>query len=231
MEIRITFEQTTAGTSGSGAYLFQVPNSKIIDTTKIEAASGGQFRGFCGSCITTDFTTFTHDGMVVAYDTTNFSLFIPNIGVVGSDIDNLGLAPIRYHAFLTLPILTWSVGGGSSGYSGFSGQSGFSGFSGIGISGFSGYSGVSAALFEYEIDFTSTPQFDKTFIVTADCTVSSIVEVTPSGKTPTGGTGDEGLFDLIGYTAAPSAGFFTLYSIAIPGPVSGKRIIIYKIYG
>ena len=152
MEIRFTYEQSTAGTSGNGAYLFTVPNSNIIDITKIEASSGNQLRGFCGSCVVTDFSTFTHDGIVVAADTTHFAFFIPNIGLVGSNTDNLNQTSIRYYAFLTLPILTWSVGGGTSGFSGFSGTngstgtSGFSGFSGTnGSTGTSGFSGTNGS--------------------------------------------------------------------------------------
>lgn len=130
MEIRITYEQTTAGTSGSGPYLITIPDGQSINTSKIEAASGDNFRGFCGSCIVTDDTTYTHDGMVVAYDSTHISLYIPNIGPVGSLNDALSNTKMRYHAFLTVPIAGWGVGGGTSGYSGFSGHSGFSGYSG-----------------------------------------------------------------------------------------------------
>ncbi len=88
----------------------------------------------------------------------------------------------------------------------------------------------SAAWTEYEIDFGSTPAYDATFTV-VDATVSAITEVAvvQSGATATGRADGDALFDSVTYAAVPAAGQFTLYALASPGPVVGKRKILYQV--
>ncbi len=90
--------------------------------------------------------------------------------------------------------------------------------------------GGSAAWTEYEVDFGSTPTYDATFTVT-DAAVSGITEVAvvQSGATATGRAAGDALFDSITYAAVPAAGSFTLYALASPGPVVGKRKILYQV--
>lgn len=85
-------------------------------------------------------------------------------------------------------------------------------------------------LTEVEIDFGSTPVYEATFSV-SDARVSGtrLVSVSPSGNAPTGLTSDEWLWDAIGFAALPGSGSFTLYAHAEPGPVSGKRKILYQV--
>lgn len=87
-----------------------------------------------------------------------------------------------------------------------------------------------AVITEVEIDFGSSPVYDKTFTIT-DASVSgtSKIMVTPSGAAPTGLTSDEWLWDALGFAALAGSGSFTLYAHAQPGPVSGKRKILYTV--
>ena len=93
-----------------------------------------------------------------------------------------------------------------------------------------GISAGSAAWTEYEIDFGSTPVYDASFTI-VDAAVSAITEVAvvQSGATATGRAAGDALFDAVTYAAVPAAGQFTLYALATPGPVVGKRKILYQV--
>lgn len=94
----------------------------------------------------------------------------------------------------------------------------------------SGGGGGSAVWTEEELDFGSTPVADKTFVITdATVTATSKIAVVGSAKIPTAGTGDEGLLDIVVYTAKPAAGSFTIYAMALPGPIQGNRNILYQV--
>jgi hypothetical protein len=67
-------------------------------------------RGFCGECVITDGSTFTHHGNVVASDSTHLAINIPNMGLVGSELDSLQVSPLRIYAFCTVPISGWYAG-------------------------------------------------------------------------------------------------------------------------
>lgn len=83
---------------------------------------------------------------------------------------------------------------------------------------------------EYEIDFGNSPRYDATFTVTdAGVTGTSEISVVQSGNPATGRAAGDALFDAIIYAASPGAGQFTLYALAIPGPIVGKRKILYQV--
>ena len=88
----------------------------------------------------------------------------------------------------------------------------------------------SATWTEYEIDFGSTPVHDASFtVVDAAVSATSEVAVVQSGATATGRAAGDAQWDSIAYAAAPGAGQFTLYALAYPGPVVGKRKILYQV--
>ena len=88
----------------------------------------------------------------------------------------------------------------------------------------------SATWTEYEIDFGSTPRFDASFtVVDAGVSASSEVAVVQSGATATGRAAGDAQWDSIAYAAAPGSGQFTLYALAHPGPVAGRRKILYQV--
>lgn len=93
-----------------------------------------------------------------------------------------------------------------------------------------GISAGSAAWTEYEIDFGTTGVYDATFtVVDAAVTALTEVAVVQSGATATGRADGDALWDSIAYAAVPAAGSFTLYALATPGPVVGKRKILYQV--
>lgn len=77
---------------------------------------------------------------------------------------------------------------------------------------------------EATLDFGTKPIYNKSFTVTdAECTASSKIIITQQAVT------DEAEFDMICYAAKAGDGSFTVYSSAMPGPVSGTRKINYFI--
>lgn len=84
---------------------------------------------------------------------------------------------------------------------------------------------------EVEVDFGSTPLFDKTFTITdAAVSGSSVVMAAPSGKVATGRTGNDWAWDGLILSALPGTGNFALTALAVPGPVVGKRKIAYQVF-
>lgn len=91
-------------------------------------------------------------------------------------------------------------------------------------------SGPGSAWTEYEIDFGTLPQFDALFTIT-DATVSatSKIIINETGKPATGRVAGDSQWDYITLTALPATGSFTVYAMAAPGPVVGKRKIQYQV--
>jgi hypothetical protein len=88
----------------------------------------------------------------------------------------------------------------------------------------------SATWTEAEIDFGSTLTYDATFTISdASVTALTPVAVVQSGTTATGRASGDALWDSITYAAVPASGSFTLYALATPGPVVGKRTILYQV--
>ena len=89
--------------------------------------------------------------------------------------------------------------------------------------------GAGASWTEAEVDFL-TPSYDYQFMVTdAAVGVASKITVIPCGKVATGRTADDWQWDGITFAALPAVGSFTLYAVAHPGPVIGKRKIQYSV--
>lgn len=90
--------------------------------------------------------------------------------------------------------------------------------------------GAGASWSETEIDFGSTPTWDKTFTIT-DGTVSgsSKIMVLPSGNVGTDRVGNDWEWDSLMLSALAGSGQFTLSALAMPGPVVGKRKVFYTV--
>jgi hypothetical protein len=94
----------------------------------------------------------------------------------------------------------------------------------------SGPSPAAASWTEAEIDFGAVGVWSAEFtVVDASVSASSKVIATESGKTATGGAAGEQLWDQLILSADPGAGQFNLMAVAVPGPVSGKRVIQYSV--
>jgi len=81
-----------------------------------------------------------------------------------------------------------------------------------------------------EIDFGALPTWDAEFvIVDALVGATSVIGIWQSGATATGRVGNDAEWDQILLAASPGVGQFTVTAIPSPGPVVGKRKILYQV--
>lgn len=93
------------------------------------------------------------------------------------------------------------------------------------VTGGGGFTGV-----ETEIDFGTTPVFDKAFTITdAGVSATSKILVTQSGNAATGRQQDENEMDPLHCWTLPAAGSFTLRCRGLEGPVAGKFKVFYAV--
>lgn len=103
------YNQTAAGSAGSGTYIFSVPTGLVLDSAKI-TLNGGTGSGCIGTCFSFDGTN-TYDGIVQS-DGTGLDFRVGNetqtIAVIGSTLVSLGNTTARI-SFVTprLPIVGW----------------------------------------------------------------------------------------------------------------------------
>jgi hypothetical protein len=111
VEIKYNFRQTSAGTAGSGIYLFPLPSGLVIDTTKANYASASVGKSHCGDVMVDDGTTY--EGSVNVYDSTNLFLTIGNastsFGSMSSTLAPLSGSDVRIGFRAILPIAGWSA--------------------------------------------------------------------------------------------------------------------------
>ncbi len=84
--------------------------------------------------------------------------------------------------------------------------------------------------FETEIDFGALPCWSKQFVITdARVLSTSLVTVLQSNNVATGRIGDDAEWDQLMLSARAQAGQFTVTCCPHPGPIVGKRKILYGI--
>lgn len=112
MEVKLDYRQTSAGSGGSGNYLFPLPAGFQIDTAKIEVSSPALFtNGNVGSA-SANINGTLGLGNVQVYDATNFVLEQSNnssTNWVGSSWFALTGADVRYSFRATVPIQGWTA--------------------------------------------------------------------------------------------------------------------------
>lgn len=109
MEIRVDYEQSTAGTAGTGNYLLAIPDSKTIDTTKCRVhtgAAGG--KAYLGSGVVSDLTSYKTFCVVLPYDTTHVRLDDFSTGFIGSTYRPISASTYAISAWFTVPIAEWA---------------------------------------------------------------------------------------------------------------------------
>lgn len=121
MEIRIEYYQTSnAGSSaGSGDYLFKIPTTNKIDTTKVvpyttpEGTGSFDNRNIVGSCMSSNAGTTPASGNVSVYDEDFVRFFINNAStwaIVSSAFADLAdVGTIGYQATFSVPIVGWEA--------------------------------------------------------------------------------------------------------------------------
>lgn len=119
-EIHFDWKETTAGTAGSGTYLFSIPSGLTIDTSKVPADTSGNL-GSVGSAGLTAFdgtTTYIAECFMFVYDTTHLAAICSNdttnssghgAGIWGSTYISLAIqqAAISFNA--SVPISGWAA--------------------------------------------------------------------------------------------------------------------------
>ena len=116
MEVRYEYKQTTAGTAGSGDYLFKIPGGYSVDTTKISAFSVIEGAGIWANYNTVGIASLSdntnnHLAAVSVYDATNVRMLqISNGGMGVNGGAYTYLLETGYHmaATFSVPIVGWS---------------------------------------------------------------------------------------------------------------------------
>lgn len=146
------------------------------------------------------------------------------LGTVGIANGGTGLTTVPANGQLLI--------GNGSGYT----QAGLTAGSGVTITTGAGSitiaaSGPVSAPVQVEIDFGSIPSWGAEFTIIAP-TVSpaSIVIVSESGATATGRVGNDQAWDQLSLAARAASGSFIVTAIPYPGPVVGKRKILYQVF-
>ena len=112
MELRWNYVQTTAGTVGSGYYLFTLPGGYSIDTAKLSVPSGAiDYRAYVGT-LSMSYLGYCV-GNVYAYSATQLFAEVicynggAGAGPWGSGYSTLAASPLRIGIHATMPISGW----------------------------------------------------------------------------------------------------------------------------
>lgn len=110
--IHYDFEQSAAGSAGSGTYLFPLPSGLTIDTTKQSVGDSNQSQFIVGNAAESDGST-RYLGNVIAYNASNLAIAVMNegnsINLIGSGSRNLGNTNEKYSFQARVPITGWSA--------------------------------------------------------------------------------------------------------------------------
>ena len=116
MRINYSFQQTTAGSGGSGDYLFPLPTGYQIDTSKVPTDNQASLSlGVVGFGEASNFSTGSSRYVldVRVYNSTNLRLWTQSTstatGAIGSTSLQLATATINYSFEAEVPILGWGV--------------------------------------------------------------------------------------------------------------------------
>ena len=116
MEIRWDFRQTTAGTAGSGTYLFNLPPGLSIDTNKVSVSSSNDDSKSLGVFDYNDQAGSIGTGYVTAHSSTQLRMVMQaqsgstsySVGTIGSTYGQLSVPAAGYAIKARVPILGWS---------------------------------------------------------------------------------------------------------------------------
>lgn len=114
LQAKYAYRQTSAGSAGNGAYLFRLPNGLAADTAKVSPNSTivqSVGRIGCGSAIALNGVNADEGvGTAYLYDNARFAIWLvePNgDSTLGSTMDTLANATVKYTADIQVPILNW----------------------------------------------------------------------------------------------------------------------------
>lgn len=112
LEVMYELHQTTAGTAGSGLYLFSIPEGLEIDTTLINVETDRNLGSTCGTANGYTVANVGMDGVVYPSTATTLSLTFGNNAIAETALwsgdFHLGNAAAVYKFRASVPILGWS---------------------------------------------------------------------------------------------------------------------------
>lgn len=106
VRIRYEYQQSSAGTAGSGDYLFALPSGLTADTSKAGTYTLGAQQSL-GAAIAYDGST-VYTGSAQLYDSLHVWIQPTNANGIGSSVVSLGGAVARYGFEAVVPISGWS---------------------------------------------------------------------------------------------------------------------------
>lgn len=116
MQIKYQLRITTAGSAGSGTYLFPLPTGYTIDTAKL-TPSTTNVKPAVGVASVEEDDTLLHTGFVKAYSTTQLAIYADNgassnvVTAVGSPSHGAANNIVEYSFDATVPIAEWAGNG------------------------------------------------------------------------------------------------------------------------
>jgi len=121
IDLRYDFLYSTAGTAGSGDYLFALPGARQIDTAKISVYTGASLDIAVASAIGTvrgkNASGSWCVGWIVPYDATRFRILVGDPATTFAFMSNswFGLSTLAgLNINATLPVTGWGVGSGAT---------------------------------------------------------------------------------------------------------------------
>ena len=117
MEIQYEYEQSGGGSVGSGTYLIEIPDGKVIDVTKLTQVASGYHSiaiGYGLASNTVDgISPNSRDVINSTYDSTHFQMAADNgadDGLLFVGSSSLGLSgQLKFSGKVTVPIVGWSA--------------------------------------------------------------------------------------------------------------------------
>lgn len=108
MQISYSYEQTSAGSSGSGTYLYLIPSSFVADTTLVQTI-GSLFPSgsILGHGAVSDYVTRSSGVSFQLKDSTHWVIADYASGYVGGGDMAFGNTHVSHNGFLTIPISLW----------------------------------------------------------------------------------------------------------------------------
>jgi hypothetical protein len=107
LDLQYSLVQTVAGTAGTGNYLFTVPNSLSIDSTRAPVSSN-QFESIIGTAqVAANSDASSATGYVAALNSTQLVIVAAST-IVGSGSYALDNGTVKYHFTASIPIQGWS---------------------------------------------------------------------------------------------------------------------------
>jgi hypothetical protein len=111
MEIRWDYEQTAAGTAGSGNYYITVPNGATIDSSKIDVTNNSHIAVLGNAYIYNGTTEYTGTAVIQSSTQLAVNIFttISATATWSSSNASFGNTTLRLHFHAKVPILGWTA--------------------------------------------------------------------------------------------------------------------------